>query len=124
MLVRRMVVVVLAVLAVVAASAWSIRPVDAVGVQTAARWWLDFGDDAGKYVRDGECDDPRFEGPGVDLFLFHENRGRNVTDWSAAVAGGQRPSVRLLSFFQAVRPGPAAPASCRSAFRSGPGCAG
>ena len=26
---------------------------------------LDFGTDSGDYARDGECDDPRFEGPGM-----------------------------------------------------------
>ncbi len=160
MLVRRLVVV---VLAVVAASAWSIRPVDAVGVQTAARWWLDFGDDDGKYVRDGECDDPRFEGPaaaadlrlgdrghdatdcrrlweagrvrlagvdlirgrvdfgddasewardgecddprfegpGVDLFLFHEDRGRDATDCRRL---WQEGSVRLFGVYHSSRP--------------------
>ena len=28
---------------------------------------IDFGDDTGEYARDGECDDPRFEGAGMSL---------------------------------------------------------
>ena len=30
---------------------------------------IDFGDDAGDYAQDGECDDPRFEGPGMGVAL-------------------------------------------------------
>ncbi len=29
---------------------------------------IDFGDDSGAWPNDGECDDPRFEGPGVSEF--------------------------------------------------------
>lgn len=39
---------------------------------------VDFGDDAGEFARDGECDDPRFEGPGV--WAFDSHRGHDATD--------------------------------------------
>ena len=39
----------------------------------------DFGDDAGVHARDGECDDPRFEGPGAP-FGFDSHRGHDATD--------------------------------------------
>ena len=39
-----------------------------------------FGDDAGDYARDGECDDPWFEGDGVDLILLAQDRGHDATD--------------------------------------------
>ena len=28
---------------------------------------ISFGDDSGDWAQDGECDDPRFEGPGMSL---------------------------------------------------------
>ena len=40
---------------------------------------VDFGDDAGVYARDGECNDPRFEGPGA-VFVFDSHRGHDATD--------------------------------------------
>ena len=43
---------------------------------------IDFGDDASRYALDGECDDPRFTGPGTawDWLLLGENRGHDATD--------------------------------------------
>ena len=40
---------------------------------------VDFGDDAGEFARDGECDDPRFEGPGA-VYAFDNHRGHDATD--------------------------------------------
>ncbi|MCL4187891.1 MAG: hypothetical protein KJZ85_09800 [Rhodobacteraceae bacterium] len=41
---------------------------------------LDFGNDVGEYVNDGECDDPRFEGVGVASGLTRDNVGQDATD--------------------------------------------
>ena len=46
-----------------------------------ADWSIDFGDDSGEFAREGECDDPRFEGDGMSLpsGVFGE-RGRDAAD--------------------------------------------
>ena len=41
---------------------------------------VDFGDDTGDYAQDGECDDPRFQGPGMGLTGSESHRGRDATD--------------------------------------------
>ena len=41
---------------------------------------LDFGDDASRYANDGECDDPRFQGPGAAETLLETDRGHDATD--------------------------------------------
>ena len=46
---------------------------------------IDFGDDSGGHARDGECDDPRFEGPGMATALGPEDVGRDRSDCEAAV---------------------------------------
>lgn len=56
-------------------------PVDAAGI--------DFGDDSGEYVRDGECDDPRFTGPGMTgTPLIEDDVRADATDCSAAWLAG------------------------------------
>ena len=42
--------------------------------------YVDFGDDASDYSRDGECDDPRFEGSGMDVLTVRRDRGHDATD--------------------------------------------
>ena len=37
---------------------------------------IDFGDDASNRAQDGQCADPRFDGAGMDSFLFDNDRGR------------------------------------------------
>jgi hypothetical protein len=44
---------------------------------------IDFGNDSGTFARDGECDDPRFEGNGMALLLLDEDRARDATDCRA-----------------------------------------
>ncbi len=44
---------------------------------------VSFGDDSSRWARDGECDDPRFEGPGMDETLLEEDRLRDATDCRA-----------------------------------------
>ncbi len=41
---------------------------------------IDFGDDSSEWANDGECDDPRFAGPGVADELLDEDRGKDATD--------------------------------------------
>ena len=45
----------------------------------------DFGDDSGQFANDGECDDPRFEGPGASSVGTERT---DATDCSAAWAAG------------------------------------
>ena len=56
----------------------SLRSADAALAQGTPA--LDFGDDTGEWARDGECDDPRFEGPGMGLTGSESDRGRDATD--------------------------------------------
>jgi hypothetical protein len=46
----------------------------------AAAQDIDFGDDSGEYASDGECDDPRFTGPGTPTSLSVEHTLRDATD--------------------------------------------
>ena len=41
---------------------------------------VDFGDDAGVWPRDGKCNDPRFEGGGIDSFTHPDERGHDASD--------------------------------------------
>jgi hypothetical protein len=47
-----------------------------------------FGDDAGSYSKDGECDDPRFEGPGTATTLLDSDRLADADDCRAAYEAG------------------------------------
>ena len=49
---------------------------------------VDFGDDTGQWARDGECDDPRFEGTGVAAELVDEDIRKDATDCQAAYDAG------------------------------------
>jgi hypothetical protein len=50
----------------------------------------DFGDDSSPFANDGECDDPRFEGPGMTLTrLLSSDRMADATDCQAAWEVGQ-----------------------------------
>lgn len=49
---------------------------------------VDFGDDAGIYALDGECDDPRFEGEGLGLSL-ESHRGHDASDCRALFRAGR-----------------------------------
>ena len=51
----------------------------------AAAQPIDFGDDAGKYSKDGECDDKRFSGPGMtETPLLQSDVGHDATDCRTA----------------------------------------
>lgn len=49
---------------------------------------IDFGDDSSNWANDGECDDPRFEGPGVAGATLPEDAFADATDCAAAFADG------------------------------------
>jgi len=50
---------------------------------------LDFGTDSGDYARDGECDDPRFEGPGMTTtVLLAEDIKTDASDCREAFEKG------------------------------------
>ncbi len=50
---------------------------------------IDFGDDASRWARDNECDDPRFEGPGMTTTpLLPEDTGHDASDCAAAYRAG------------------------------------
>ena len=51
---------------------------------------INFGDDNGDWANDGECDDSRFEGPGMTATpLLEEDVGHDATDCRTAFAAGQ-----------------------------------
>jgi hypothetical protein len=51
---------------------------------------IDFGDDASDWANDGECDDPRFTGPGMtETALFDQDRGHDASDCRSAWLAGQ-----------------------------------
>ena len=50
---------------------------------------VDFGDDTSNWARDGECDDPRFEGPGSALLKLPVDTLRDATDCSMLYEQGE-----------------------------------
>jgi len=50
---------------------------------------IDFGDDSGDWANDGECDDPRFTGPGTAAELLEADILHDATDCSTAFAEGR-----------------------------------
>ena len=55
---------------------------------SAAGQDIDFGDDSGNYPNDGECDDPRFEGPGAYTDPLEEDVFRDASDCLALFDSG------------------------------------
>lgn len=49
---------------------------------------VSFGNNASPYARDGECDDPRFTGPGTDSLLLGDDRMRDAADCRALCNAG------------------------------------
>ena len=49
---------------------------------------IDFGDDSSTYANDNQCDDPRFEGPGVAMTLLESDRRADASDCRAAFEAG------------------------------------
>lgn len=50
---------------------------------------IDFGDDESSYANDEQCDDPRFEGPGVASVLLDSDNGHDASDCRAAYEAGR-----------------------------------
>ncbi len=51
---------------------------------------IDFGDDSSEWANDGECDDPRFRGPGMtSTRLLDSDIRRDATDCRTAFEAGQ-----------------------------------
>jgi hypothetical protein len=57
---------------------------------------IDFGDDGGRWARDGECDDPRFEGDGAATTLLAADAYHDATDCRTLLGQG-RVAVRADS---------------------------
>lgn len=58
---------------------------------------IDFGDDNGDWANDNECDDSRFEGPGMTTtILLDEDIGHDATDCRTAYEAG-RLTLRAVS---------------------------
>jgi hypothetical protein len=49
---------------------------------------IDFGNDSSEYADDGECDDPRFEGPGMGPEPLLSNTGKDARDCREALEAG------------------------------------
>lgn len=49
---------------------------------------VSFGNNNSEYARDGECDDPRFTGPGVHRILLPEDRMTDAADCRALCRSG------------------------------------
>lgn len=62
-------------------------------VADAAGEGIDYGDDSSLFANDGECDDPRFDGPGVSAAPLASDSGRDASDCRAAVDRGQAQFV-------------------------------
>ncbi|MGD2134342.1 MAG: hypothetical protein PVI23_16245, partial [Maricaulaceae bacterium] len=51
---------------------------------------INFGDDSSPWANDGECDDPRFEGPGMTSTVLRDvDRRRDATDCRTAYEDGE-----------------------------------
>ena len=50
---------------------------------------IDFGDDTSEWAIDGECDDPRFDGPGAAKKRLEEDRSRDASDCLTLFGAGQ-----------------------------------
>ncbi len=50
---------------------------------------IDFGDDESEWARDGECDDPRFEGDGMAVTLLDADAYHDATDCRTLVREGR-----------------------------------
>ena len=49
---------------------------------------IDYGNDSAQYANDGECDDPRFTGPGVDNITLASDLGIDASDCRALCERG------------------------------------
>lgn len=76
---------------VVQAGAWPYGATHHGGLLILARTSasnINWGNDSSQWARDGECDDPRFEGPSMAETLLEEDRLRDATDCRQAYMNG------------------------------------
>jgi hypothetical protein len=69
-------------------------------LRTAAGNAIDYGDDDSEWARDGECDDPRFEGDGMAATLLDADAYHDATDCRTLVEDGRialRDTVALAT---------------------------
>lgn len=50
---------------------------------------INWGDDSSQWALDGDCDDPRFDGPGAHTTLLPEDTYRDATDCRALYEAGR-----------------------------------
>ncbi len=50
---------------------------------------IDFGDDSSIWANDGECDDPRFDGPGAHPVNFDDDIRADATDCRTLFEAGE-----------------------------------
>jgi len=62
---------------------------DSAGGATINSSGIEFGDDSSSWANDGECDDPRFKGEGVDTILAPEDLKRDATDCRTLFEAGK-----------------------------------
>lgn len=65
---------------------------------------VDFGDNSGMFPDDGECDDPRFAGPGAAAFTSAESEMRDAGDCRSLFESGQVTLVAGASASPPVSP--------------------
>ena len=67
----------------------AIRLLDPVAAMAATHCGeIKFGNDAGAFADDGECDDARFDGPGTSSVIFNDEIGYDAKDcWAQCAAG-------------------------------------
>jgi hypothetical protein len=62
----------------------------AITLSATSAYAVDFGDDAGQWSNDGECDDPRFAGPGMtETILLQDDILHDATDCKQAYDAGR-----------------------------------
>lgn len=71
------------------ATALTVAAALALTPRAASAQWVDFGDDSGAWALDGECDDPRFEGPGMFGSILDDHRGHDAADCRLALDTGE-----------------------------------
>src|SRR5690606_23304320 len=62
---------------------------------------VDFGEDTSTWANDGQCDDPRFSGPGAALIRSPVDELRDATDCRTAFEAGE---ITLAAATDATRP--------------------
>jgi hypothetical protein len=91
-------------------------PAALAAAPAAGQLSIDFGDDNGDWANDNECDDSRFEGPGMTSTpLLEEDIGHDATDCRTAYEAGNL-TLRGVSTGGAAPAPAAAPAKDEAAL--------